>query len=94
MRTIYDIARVCNRMEEGQALTLAGSVIRTFPVNPWTGEPPLERLKSNLMGYAWGGFEIREDLLEDRITIIRRQEGNKLLHHDWDRRHLPLGGSP
>lgn len=84
-----DIIQKAHRLDVGQSFCIGGRVLSmAFPNNPFTGEPGIERFKSNLIGHSWGAFLVTEDPLTMTTTVTRHEPGDRRVACDWDRRHL------
>ncbi len=86
---IEDLAHlgtVTLNMKVGECLVLPRSEWqRISPNNPMTGEPGIERLKSNVVGAAWE-WEFQLDPVSGDFFMRKIEPDGKRRHVDWDRR--------
>lgn len=86
--SLDELAYVTMKMKPGECLKLDRHTIRRISPDNWlTGEPGIDRLKSNIVGAAYD-WRFDVDPLNGSLTMCRVQGDGKRRHVDYDRRHL------
>jgi hypothetical protein len=87
---LYELAARLNAIPEGQWLNVPLYLIEDClgGKNPFTGEPPLNRLMGNLIGSGFGAWTVVRVRRAGHYIFQHNALGAepKRVFHDWDRR--------